>query len=371
MLVWLGLANLSVQAVVPASINYQGELRDAKGVMVDTTVAMSFSLYSTVSGGTPLWTETRQVLVSDGLFSVELGTVTPFGPALQFDIPYYLGITVGSDSEMTPRRLLNSAAYALHASDADTVGGFTAGQLQGATGPQGPAGPAGTTGAQGPVGPTGADGVAGPPGPAGATGAQGPVGATGPQGPPGPQGNPGTSAWTDGAGKVSTTVKVGIGTSTPVAPLQVNGADNNGLTAPLQVSSPGQNMLIDGNEIDSDAVLHFNYNSATNIDLAFGGGNVGVGTNAPAAKLDVHDSTTGISGLVKGIRATIDNVTGAAVMGEATSTSGTTYGVYGISHTPTGAGVWGWNKTTTATVGNPAIGVRGSADDSSDGIGVG
>lgn len=97
----------------------------------------------------------------------------------------------------------------------------------GATGAQGVQGPAGATGAQGVQGPAGATGAQGAQGPAGATGAQGPAGATGAQGPAGPagpigpMGPAGTSSWLDGAGVVSTTVSVGIGTSTPTAALDI------------------------------------------------------------------------------------------------------------------------------------------------------
>lgn len=81
--------------------------------------------------------------------------------------------------------------------------------LVGAQGPQGPAGPTGATGPQGQVGPQGPQGV------------QGPQGIQGPQGPVGPQGPAGTSSWTDGTGTVSTTHKVGIGTSSPASDLNI------------------------------------------------------------------------------------------------------------------------------------------------------
>lgn len=58
-------------------------------------------------------------------------------------------------------------------------------------GPQGPAGPTGPTGPQGPTGPTGSQGPTGPPGltgPQGPTGSQGPTGPQGPTGAAGPQG---------------------------------------------------------------------------------------------------------------------------------------------------------------------------------------
>ena len=71
---------------------------------------MTFRLYSD-SGGPPtlLWTEIHDVAVgnadavtvTDGVFSVTLGAVTPLNLA-DFDNPVWLGITVGTDPEMTP-----------------------------------------------------------------------------------------------------------------------------------------------------------------------------------------------------------------------------------------------------------------------------
>ncbi len=105
----------------------------------------------------------------------------------------------------------------------------------------GPQGPKGDTGDTGPKGDTGATGATGATGPTGATGATGPIGATGatgatgqqgPIGPIGPQGPSGTSSWTDGVGIVTTTQRVGVGTSTPLTPLHVI-REGSGITVHL------------------------------------------------------------------------------------------------------------------------------------------
>jgi hypothetical protein len=108
--------------------------------------------------------------------------------------------------------------------------------IQGSAGPTGPTGLTGPQGLQGLQGTTGATGATGATGPAGTTGATGPTGATGltgatgpagPQGPiglTGPQGSSGTSSWTDGTGKVTTNVKVGVGQSNPGSMLTVKEA---------------------------------------------------------------------------------------------------------------------------------------------------
>jgi hypothetical protein len=109
-------------AAVPRTISYQGYLTDSGGTPVDGTVQMQFKLYSAASGGVPLWAETHQnVQVSQGRYSVVLGNAspTPVPIDLPFDVPYYLGVTVGSDAEMTPRLPLTSTGYAFHAAQAD------------------------------------------------------------------------------------------------------------------------------------------------------------------------------------------------------------------------------------------------------------
>ena len=106
-------------AVPPQTVNYQGVLSSA-GAPVNGTASVIFRLYNVASGGTALWSETQMLNVVGGLFSAPLGSVTTFASAgLQFDVPYFLGITVGMDAEMTPRPALTSAPYALRAGVAE------------------------------------------------------------------------------------------------------------------------------------------------------------------------------------------------------------------------------------------------------------
>ncbi len=114
----------------------------------------------------------------------------------------------------------------------------------GATGPQGPQGLAGETGATGPQGPPGATGPQGIPGETGATGPQGPIGTTGPQGPAGETG--------------------------PIGPQGPAGILLNGGIAGNTPYWDGASWIVNNSNI---------YNN---------GGNVGIGTSSPAAKLEVN-----------------------------------------------------------------------------------
>jgi hypothetical protein len=104
---------LSAQMNGQAALSLQGTLQKSTGLTVeDGEYKLTFKLYTTESGGTPVWTETQdEVEVVGGVYSVILGSVTPLTAA--FDQPYYLGITIGTGAEATPRARLTSSPYAL------------------------------------------------------------------------------------------------------------------------------------------------------------------------------------------------------------------------------------------------------------------
>ena len=114
-------------AVVPSAMNYQGHLTDSSSVPIDGPVTMVFAIYDVEIGGTALWSESQAVTVSQGVFSVELGGISPFPPGLE--APLWLGLTVDTDAEMTPRRPFSSVGFAFKASDADAVEGMSASTL--------------------------------------------------------------------------------------------------------------------------------------------------------------------------------------------------------------------------------------------------
>lgn len=110
----LVLIPVAVQGAIPQSINHQGYLTDAGGLPVNGTVTMTFKIYDADAGGNMLWSQSLGVPVNKGVYSVNLGGGgNPIN--LAFDIPYYLGVQVGVDPEMTPRQPLSSVGYALNA----------------------------------------------------------------------------------------------------------------------------------------------------------------------------------------------------------------------------------------------------------------
>lgn len=114
-LFWLLLSGLVQASDVPMATNYQGYLESSGGEPLDATVNISFALYDAAQGGSVVWTESHsQVKVSNGVFHLVLGSVNPFQNS-QLAGERYLGITVGSDAEMSPRQPLTSAFYAMRA----------------------------------------------------------------------------------------------------------------------------------------------------------------------------------------------------------------------------------------------------------------
>lgn len=105
----------SVTAGVPSLMNFQGYLTDPDtGEPLTGTYSMTFSIYSASSGsGASLWSETQNVEVLDGAFIVLLGSTNPLTTDLFSASERYLGIAIGSDDEMTPRKRLASVPYSM------------------------------------------------------------------------------------------------------------------------------------------------------------------------------------------------------------------------------------------------------------------
>lgn len=80
----------------------------------DGTYKLTFRFYSVSTGGTAVWTEVQDVKVNRGVFAADLGSVTAFG-SVDFNSDLYLGITVSSEDEMTPRKRVLPTPSALNA----------------------------------------------------------------------------------------------------------------------------------------------------------------------------------------------------------------------------------------------------------------
>lgn len=124
-------------------ISMQGFLKDANGKAVaDGNKVLTFKIYDTQTGGNALWTNVfSTVPIVGGVYAVQLGTgknaanIDTEISALPWNVPYYVGITVESETELTPRTEFTYAPYtfavnksnladvATRALTADAVGG--------------------------------------------------------------------------------------------------------------------------------------------------------------------------------------------------------------------------------------------------------
>jgi len=128
---------------IPYKVNFQGRLTDATGnIKADGLYNMRVRLYSAATGGSAVWTESREttnrVQVTNGLFSIQLGDVTTLSPSLFTTYPLYLEIElptpasancsaaacgVFTEGAMTPRSPLGSSPYAFNADTVDGIDG--------------------------------------------------------------------------------------------------------------------------------------------------------------------------------------------------------------------------------------------------------
>jgi hypothetical protein len=151
-----GFSSSALAAFNP-EINYQGKLvTSTNSIVPDGAYNIRFKLYTSLSGGSPIWTETwcntsdcagtgigtdDRIDIVNGLFSTMLGSTTAF-TGIDFNQPLYLGVEIGGsgatavwDGEMSPRKILGAVPAAFYAGtstvalSANTLDGLDSGQF--------------------------------------------------------------------------------------------------------------------------------------------------------------------------------------------------------------------------------------------------
>jgi hypothetical protein len=117
----------AANVAVPTVVKYTGVLTDASGKPLSGTVGVTFLLYKDSQGGAPLWLETQSVQADkSGHYTVALGATNANGlPADVFASggARWLAVQAQGQAEQ-PRTLLMSVPYAMKAADAETIGGL-------------------------------------------------------------------------------------------------------------------------------------------------------------------------------------------------------------------------------------------------------
>ena len=125
---------VAAPANIGPAVSYQGTLRNADGSLANGSYNIMICIYGQLTGGNctagnqgaALHQETfTGVQVRSGIFSVVLGDAKPFPANLFQDAPRFIGITVNSDPEMTPRQRLNAVPWALQAASATSAAALT------------------------------------------------------------------------------------------------------------------------------------------------------------------------------------------------------------------------------------------------------
>lgn len=115
-------------AGVPGLMNYQGRLTGEGGEPLDDTLFMTFTIHDDSADGSIIWTEAHDsVIVTEGLFTVLLGSANLISDTLFADTARWLQITIEGEP-IIPRTHLTSMPFAFRAA---TVDGATGGVISG------------------------------------------------------------------------------------------------------------------------------------------------------------------------------------------------------------------------------------------------
>ena len=79
------IAVSSVVAALPTTMSYQGLLTNAVGTPLTGTYMVTFRIFNVATGGSAIWSEMQSVTATEGLFSVNLGSVQPLNPTVFSD----------------------------------------------------------------------------------------------------------------------------------------------------------------------------------------------------------------------------------------------------------------------------------------------
>ena len=95
------------------TLNYQGRLADNNSAPLNGDYNLRFAIYDAATGGNTLWTEDHPAVpVSEGLFSLGLGTLTAGGiPPTVWQGDRYLEISIEGEA-LSPRELIRSVPLA-------------------------------------------------------------------------------------------------------------------------------------------------------------------------------------------------------------------------------------------------------------------
>ena len=117
----------TVAQAVPLAFTHQARILDGSGNPLVGAHNVRFSIYGQSSGGSAVWTEQASVQFDNGMMSHVLGSVTPLRAEDFNSNSLFLGISVDSGPELSPRVPLVSVPFALRAKTAENATNVTGG----------------------------------------------------------------------------------------------------------------------------------------------------------------------------------------------------------------------------------------------------
>ena len=324
----------------PTTFTYQGQL-DQDGTPAEGAHEFEIRLLDNLGVQIGM-TQTASEIVTAGSFSMEID----FGNGAFDEDARYLEISVRSVADggayvvLSPNQLVTSAPVAQFA-------------LNGNEGPVGPVGPQGDQGIQGNAGTDGSDGSTGTEGP---QGTQGPQGIQGDPGTDGTNGAPGDSHWSlNGSTTYYTAGSVGIGTNSPVYPLQVHSIGTRAISASnSHASGSGVQGIATAStgttyggrfESLSTAGRGVYGEASASTGFTFGGWFESRSTDGRA----IYARASATTGPTYGLLSQSFSTSGYGVYGEALAGTGTNYGGRFVSYSTSGRGLYGFANASTGT----------------------
>lgn len=115
---WISTSSVLAATGTFKQINFQGKVvaKTTGTNIADGDYSFTFRLYDVSSGGTHIWTETKTLTVTNGIFQTYLGDSTSLPGSVDFNTDnIYLGVNFNSDGEMTPRVRFSAVPQAMNA----------------------------------------------------------------------------------------------------------------------------------------------------------------------------------------------------------------------------------------------------------------
>ena len=119
------------QVDIPQTITIAGEI-EAFGANATSTLTVEVAMFDVATGGTSLWNEEVLVTPNQGYVELELGSVSPLGPAFEGGATH-IEIKIGNET-LSPRLPISALPYAHQAGNSNRLEGKTLAEIKGELG---------------------------------------------------------------------------------------------------------------------------------------------------------------------------------------------------------------------------------------------